>query len=240
VGTATAVRLVLCLLLAAPGAASARGYAGIEAGVSRGDFGGPTRETLYAVTARLGRWTPDYGIEVALPYLELAREGPGIDRRDGGMGDVVVRGERRLRDGKGDSASVYGSLALKLPTADADRGLGTGEADVGAFVTVVRPIAGLKLIAHVGYVVNGDSGTQDYRDVPYYGIGLSSLGAHGAVYTALSGRGASVNGADDPLELSAGGWRRLGGDRAFTVTGFVGLNDGGPDFGATVGVVQWF
>jgi hypothetical protein len=240
VDTAAASRLVLFAILVAPGATPARGYIGIEAGMSRGDFGTPTRETLYAVTARLGWWAPDYRVEVALPYLELARDGPGIDRRDGGVGDVVLRGERRLRAGKDDGASVYGSLALKLPTADADRGLGTGEADVGAFVTVVRPIAGLKLVAHVGYVVNGDSAALDYRDVPYYGIGLSSPGTHSAVYAAVSGRGASVNGADAPLELSAGGWRWLGGDRAFTVTGFVGLNDGGPDFGATVGVVQWF
>jgi len=46
-----------------------------------------------------------------------------------GLGDVFIGGRLRFKDGSQSSPSVAGQFSIKLPTADEERSLGSGEVD---------------------------------------------------------------------------------------------------------------
>lgn len=220
-------------------AADGRYYVGLDAGFKTGDFGTPTRSDLYYLSPALGYVAPRYDVSVTVPYLSLTTETAGQSTTETGVGDVIARGGRELLPAGGD-LSLYGSLAVKLPTADETKGLGTGEADVGGFASLSRELGRVRLSLLAGYIKVGDPPGADLDDVLLYGVGLA--GARGAtrLYGSLEGRTASVPGADDPLEVNAGFFHPLNPRHWMKGSAFVGLNDGGPDWGVSLGFVQWF
>lgn len=90
-----------------------------------------------------------------------------------------------------------------------------------------------------GYIVSGDPAGTTLDDIPLIGVGVSKLFGTTNVFASLDGRGATIPGAKDPVEASAGAFLML--NRDYSLAGGVtfGLNDGGPAFGATIGVVRW-
>jgi len=232
--------VLACVLLAAPvSAADGRYYFELGAGFKTGDFGTPTKSDLYYLSPALGYVAPRYDVSVTVPYLSLTTETAGQSTTETGVGDVIARGGRELLPEGGD-VSLYGSLAVKLPTADETKGLGTGEADVGAFATLSREVDGMRLSLLGGYIKVGDPPGADLDDVLLYGVGLSGLRDRTHLYGTLEGRTASVPGADDPLEVNAGFFHPLNPRHWMKGNAFVGLNDGGPDWGVSLGFVQWF
>lgn len=237
-------RAVLALLLlsgvaASTAAADGRYYVELSAGFKTGDFGTPTDNDLYYLSPVLGYVTSRYDLSVGVPYLSLMTETAGQATTESGVGDVIARGGRELLPG-GWPFSLYGSLAVKLPTADEDKGLGTGKTDVGAFASLSRELEGTRLSLLGGYIKVGDPPGVDLDDVLLYGVGLSRLLGRTRFYGSLEGRTASVSGADAPREINAGFFHPLNRRHSMKGNAFVGLNDGGPRFGASLGFVQWF
>ncbi|MFQ5750810.1 MAG: transporter [bacterium] len=62
----------------------------------------------------------------------LVRVSNGVSET--GFGDVAIGARTRFRDGKDNSPSFAGQFSIKLPTADEDRGLGSGEVDFNFLV----------------------------------------------------------------------------------------------------------
>ncbi|BAU49789.1 hypothetical protein SVA_3241 [Sulfurifustis variabilis] len=232
--------LLLSLVLSAP-AAGAEGsyYFELSAGFKTGDFGTPTDNDLYYLSPALGYVAPRYDLSVTVPYLSLTTETAGRSNTETGAGDVIARGGRELLP-EGGAVSLYGSLAVKLPTADEDKGLGTGKTDVGAFASLSRRLEGMRLSLLGGYIKVGDPPGVDLDDVLLYGVGFSGMRARTHLYGSLEGRTATVPGADDPLEINAGFFHPLNPRHWIKGTAFVGLTDGGPDWGMSLGFVQWF
>jgi hypothetical protein len=238
---ASAVALGLFGVLV-PGTARAlegRGYLEVDAGYKTGDFGTPTDSRLFSLAPTLGYVAPRYSVSVTAPFLSLTQKTAGTSTTETGFGDVVVRAGAVLLAETSGGLSVSGTGALKLPTADEARGLGTGKADYGGFVGLHQRLRGLKLSLNGGYIVTGDSSGTSYKDIPLAGIGVSKVFGMTNVYASLEGRGATVSGAKDPLEASLGAFHLLNKDYALAGGVTFGLNDGGPAFGATIGVVRW-
>lgn len=235
-----ALASLLMSLAAAPAAAvDGRYYLELSAGFKTGDFGTPTDSDLSYLSPVLGYVAPRYDLSVTVPYLSLTTETAGQSDTETGVGDVIVRGGRELLR-EGGELSLYGSLAAKLPTADEDKGLGTGETDIGAFASLSRELEGARLSLLGGYIKVGDPPGVDLDDVLLYGVGLSGMRARTHLYGSLEGRTGTVPGADDPLEVNAGFFHPLNPRHWMKGTAFVGLNDGGPDWGVSLGFVQWF
>ena len=237
-GAALCLALLLSLATGLAGGDEGRPYLELNAGFRTGDFGTTTRSDLFYFAPTFGYAAPRYDYSLTVPYLSLtSRTGTASTTRSG-LGDAIVRGGRELA--AGTDWSLYGSLAVKLPTADEQRGLGTGEPDLGAFATYGRDFDSLRLSILGGFIETGDPPGLTLPDLWLYGIGLATWAGATRLYGSIEGRTASVPGAPNPLEVHVGAMHPLGARRWITGTAFAGLNDGGPRYGANVGFVHWF
>lgn len=241
VRTARAALLALGGLLAPAMsmAVEGRGYVELDGGYKTGDFGTSTTSSLFSLSPTLGYITPRYNVSVTAPLLSLTLDTSGVRSTETGLGDVVLRAGAVLVPETGGGSSVSGAIAVKLPTADEANGLGSGETDYGVFAGLHHRFMGLRLSLTGGYIVTGDPADFSYKDTPLAGVGVSKVFRMTNVFASLEGRGAAVAGADDPLEASVGAFHLLNTDYALTGSVTFGLNDGGPAFGAMLGVVRW-
>ena len=178
-------------------------------------------------------------MSVTAPFLSLTQKTAGVGTTETGLGDVILRvGSVLIPETRGGLA-ISGMAAVKLPTADEARGLGTGQADYGGFVGLQQRLLGLKLSLTGGYIVTGDPSGTRYKDVPLVALGASKVFGTTNVFASLTGRRAIVSGAKDPIEASLGAFHLFNKDYSLTGGVTFGLNDGGPAFGATLGVVRW-
>lgn len=230
------------LIISMPFAASAegRGYLDIAAGYKTGDFGTPTKSGLYYLSPTLGYVAPGYDVSLTTPYLSLTSETGAISTTESGVGDIILRGGAVLLPESIGGLSVVGSLAVKLPTADETAGLGTGESDYGTFISLHRRYDEFKLSFMAGYILIGDPPFINYNDVYLYGAGVSKMFGRTDLFASLEGRRSMVSGGDDPREINLGFFHILDASHAIKGSAFAGLNDGGPDFGLTLGFVRWF
>jgi hypothetical protein len=217
-------------------AEDANRYVDFSAGYSQGDFDTGETSSLTRLQVGYGQVWEDYDFSVLVPYLYLDDE----FGNESGLGDITLRAGMRLGNMKSPSDNLYASVAIKLPTADEDKGLGSGEADVGGFLSYHHALDDLSLSLLGGYIITGDSSAQSYNDIFVYGAGISKISFPWYVYGSLDGRQQTLEGADDPLELSAGFYYQLKERQFLKLEGFVGLNNASPDGGLSVGVVNWF
>lgn len=217
-----------------------RGYLDISAGYKTGDFGTPTTSDLYYFSPTLGYVAPRYDVSITVPYLSLTNETAGVSTTESGIGDIILRGGAVLLPESSGGLSINGSLALKVPTADETKALGTGETDYGAFASLHQRLGGVKLSLMAGYIKIGDPPLINYNDISLYGVGISKIFDRTDLYASLEGRRSVVPGADNPREVNFGFFHVLSSDYALKGSAFFGLNDGGPDFGLNAGIVTWF
>ena len=238
-----ALLIVLLSAIAVPSAILAetgRGYLDFGGGGKTGDFGTPTTSSLFTLSPTIGYVAPGFDVSATVPYLTLTSKTAGQSRTESGMGDVILRGGAMLIPEGPGGFSLNGTLALKLPTADETRGLGTGETDYGAFLGLYQRIGGVKLSLTGGYIKVGDPAGIDYNDITLYGVGISKLFGGTNIAASLEGRRAMVPGARNPQEANVGFFHVLNADYSVRGSAFKGLNNGGPDVGMDFGIVRWF
>ncbi len=239
-----ALLIMLCLrAIAVPSVASAdtgRGYLDLSGGYKTGDFGTTTTSSLYYLSTIIGYVAPRYDVSVAVPYLSLSNKSGGSTTSESGVGDVILRGGRVLLPEDHNGFSLDGALAVKLPTADKNKGLGTGETDYGAFLSAHLRFDKTRLSFLSGYIQVGDPPAVNYNDLYLYGVGIARIFGSTELYASYEGRRAMVPGAKNPQEINVGFFHVLNADYAIKGNTFAGLNKGGPDFGLSIGMVRWF
>lgn len=157
---------------------------------------------------------------------------------DSGLGDIILRGRYYLIE-EGDVAPLVALIGrIKLPTADADRGLGTGEFDEGAGVELTKTLTD-RWLAYLdgGYNVIGDAPGAKFNNQWWYAVGLGHdvtdnlhMSLYYEEYRALV---SAVSNARDLLALTT-----YVVDDTVHLTGslLVGLSNGAPSYGMGVGV----
>ena len=221
-------------------AADGRSYLDLSAEYMSGDFGTPTSSRLFSLSPTFGYVASRYDFSVTVPYLSLTNKTSGLSSTESGVGDIIVRAGAVLFPENVSGFSVNGSVAVKLPTADETKGLGTGETDYGVFASMQKRLQAFKLSVTAGYLKKGDPQNIDYHDSFSYGFGLSRRFTRTTLYGAYENRRAIISGFENPQELSAGFFHILSADYAVKGHLFVGLNNGGPDEGGSLGIVRWF
>jgi hypothetical protein len=217
-----------------------RGYLDINSGYKTGAFGTPAKSNLYYLSSTFGYVAPDYDVSVTAPYLSLTNKTGSQRQTESGAGDIILRAGRVLVPEGPGGLSLDGALAVKLPTADEMKGLGTGETDYGAFMGLHQRLGGFKVSLNGGYINVGDPPLVNYNDIYLYSVGISRIFGFTEVSVYLESRRAGVPGAKDPREINIGFFHVLNTDYAIKGSAFSGLNDGGPDFGFNAGIVKWF
>jgi hypothetical protein len=168
--------IVLVILFFLPDALHAedgRSYVDVSGGYKTGTFGTPYRSNLGYVSTGLGYVTPVYDVSITIPYLFLSSESQSGTKDTSGIGDIILRGDRVLVVETSNGFSLDGALALKLPTADDTKGLGTGQMDFGAFLNAHQKIYDVKLSFFGGYIVVGSPSNVSYNNIYLYGLGIT-------------------------------------------------------------------
>jgi hypothetical protein len=220
----------------------------IGAAYDEGDFGtdDTSRAAYLPVTLRYlgGRW--DVAVTASLIYLESESNVVVVDgvpvatertrsTDDFGFGDLVFKGRYFAVEDAGPGTALptlAPFLKVKVPTADEDEGLGTGEWDVGLGLEWDKQFDAFYLLGDLSYTFMGDPPGQDFRDRPAASIGAGTyLTPNVALTGLLDWRRAIVEDNEDALELVALLQVRLSRVVTITPNAFVGLLDGSPDWG---------
>jgi len=92
---------------------------------------------------------------------------------DSGLGDVILRGRYYLIEESAVMPLVAVTGRVKLPTADADLGLGTGEFDEGAGLELTKSL-GDRWLAYLdgGYNLIGDAPGTNFNNQWWYDVGV--------------------------------------------------------------------
>lgn len=157
---------------------------------------------------------------------------------DRGLGDVILRGRYYLIEEREIVPLVALTGRIKFPTADADRGLGTGEFDEGAGVELTKSL-GEQWLAYLdgGYNLIGDPPDTNFNNQWWWDVGVGHdftdrlhLSLFYEEYRALVDR---VNNARDLLmaaDYTAGSGVHMTGSL------LIGLSNGAPDYGLSGGI----
>ena len=90
-----------------------------------------------------------------------------------GMGDIVVRGRYYVVDERAWMPTVAIRAHVKAPTADAERGLGTGRPDEGVGLEISRTFGrGFMAMVDGGYTVIGQPTGVEYNNNWWYDVGF--------------------------------------------------------------------
>lgn len=160
-----------------------------------------------------------------------------------GMGDLFLRGRYYMLDERGWLPTIAARGHVKLPTASASSGLGTGRPDEGLGIEVSRWLGrGAIVMVDGGFTLIGQPTGVDFNNSWWYDVGVGQDLANGVVnvsvffeeYRSIT---PGFENARDVLTAvtlsSASGWR-------VQVSGQFGLSDGAPDHGITVGASRRF
>jgi hypothetical protein len=130
---------------------------------------------------------------------------------------------------------------VKFGTADADKGLGTGETDYGILAEAYKTFDRTTVFAGLGYTILGSSEFIQLNDVFNVLAGVSyKLDERSSVGLSLDARERTSVTSFAQRELTAFWSYRI--DRAWKAQAYVlkGLADGSPDWGAGVSAAYAF
>ena len=156
-------------------------------------------------------------LKLTVPYLRIT--GPanvvgGIDsspivvangnaprRTVSGLGDAVVSVGTPVYSSRTAVIDLVGKV--KLPTADENKGLGTGKADYAVQVDGFRTFQKTSVFSTLGYRVMGDPDGINFRNVPYGSLGALYKVSNGvSVGAAFDTKRAVIAGRDPQKEFS--------------------------------------
>lgn len=246
--------IILPLLAVAAEPALAQPAGEISTGVEyqEGDYGtGENVETVSvqnAVRIRAGR----VQFSASLPWLWL--EAPGNVVGGGGLLGLPIIVDptrpptRQVRKGIGDLrvGAAYGvqapggidlslSAQVKLPTASARRGLGTGEADVTMGAEAARTVGAITPFGSLSYTVPGDPDGYQLRNSLAVRGGLALQLAPGVRGSISYGQAQSLSPQlDDERQVSTGLNAALSQRLTLGLYGNAGLSSRSPDVGAGI------
>lgn len=161
---------------------------------------------------------------------------------ESGLGDTIVRGRYYILDGNQVVPTIALIGRVKIPTADSAKGLGTGRFDetFGMELTQRLP-SNFMLFADAGYTFIGHVQGAGFRNQWYYNLGVGyyfSKSLMGSLY--YEEWRSVVQGFQNPqILLGALNWSAT---NAISLTSAlqVGLSDGAPNYGLTVGAYVRF
>lgn len=149
---------------------------------SRGSYGNDTPTYLRATNLQVKYLTDAWSLRASIPYLQL--DGPSAVSTDTTSTTTSANRNRRI-EGMGDTtlaASYFVTLAenewleignkLKIPTANRNTGLGTGEYDWALESFYYRKHGNLTGIIGGGYKWNGRRAQDTFQDTDYYSVGV--------------------------------------------------------------------
>ncbi len=222
-------------------------YSGVD--YSSGDYGQPLDTDILYVPVSAKATSGEWSFRISSGYINI--EGPGgvIGGGDGGVIVTPGRGTMQITEASGIADTYFTvkyspefenlgvmldlSTKVKAPTADENKGLGTGKVDVTVQAEMSKFIGPVVPFASLGYRFVGEPDTFMLNDIwiasagaAYYISNKASIGV------SYDYREAASALAEDSKEIFA--YLDLKATKKWGVVlyGVAGLSDGSPDFGA--------
>jgi len=167
--------------------------------------------------------------------MDSSNDSSDLSESHSGLGDITLTGGLVLLD-ESDRFPLVRLLGyLKVPTADDEKGLGTGEFDFGAGLGLAKWLGNWTTYLEGMYVLPGSSSTYD-PDNYWNFLASASYRLTDALRpgVSLSGGTAAFDGASAPLEfrVKISYWTQ--GNASFGAYLAKGLSNGSPDFGTGI------
>lgn len=211
----------------------------------RGDFGFTQDTELWSVPVNLTYDLPNWSFKAAMSYLEIT----GPANVAGGTTPIggPVRPTTGTESGIGDTSlsatlhahNVPGEIKVdltgrvKVPTANEDKGLGTGETDVYVQTDLSQSFGKVTTFATLGYRFMGSTETTPLKDGPFFTAGAAYAVAGGKLVVggAYDWQSRTVAGGDPGSNLI--GFVASSPNERWNLVGFglIGFNDASPEFG---------
>lgn len=209
---------------------------------SRGDYGLGTDTEVMSIPLSLSYEQGHWLFEARAPWLRI--EGPativaggGSPTRptaaaESGLGDVTVGATYRSKRGP-EAVNFATTVRTKLPTADEQRGLGTGEADYTGQFDLYRSFGRITPFGSVGYTWFGDSTLYPLEDGAYASGGAHFRTGGSTVFTvAYNWRQRLIAGGDHGSDALIALTHDLGSRWRIMLYALKGFTDASPDQGA--------
>lgn len=213
---------------------------------SSGEYGGTQDTEVLFLPFTATYQTPSWTFKAMVPYLQIKGPGAVVGGADSpivvgpgtapittesGLGDVVLSVAYLLP--KSDALPYFELTGKsKLPTADEDKGLGTGKTDYSVQIDVFDTIGDLTPFATAGYRFRGDPTAFDLNDSFFASLGFGY--AFDEAWSAgLIGdyREPSTDFSEEEVELVPYINWKIMDDLSFNLYGVFGMTDGSPETG---------
>jgi outer membrane putative beta-barrel porin/alpha-amylase len=185
----------------------------------------------------------DWAFKLTVPYISVRGPGnviPGLGEvnrtpttvtTQSGLGDIVAAATYTLYAGDASAPGWDLTGKIKFGTADANKGLGTGENDYSAQVDVYKSFDRTTVFGTLGYSILGSSATIPLNNVFYAAVGASyKFSDQLSSGLSLYGRQAASSTSGQQGDLTAFATYKL--DPLWKVQGYalLGLASGSPDW----------
>ncbi len=225
---------------------------------SIGDYGQDVSTKVENIPFTFNRIDGAWNLNLTIPYIRVTGNGTVVPGTSGsfsnfsqgsfgGGGSGASTTSTVVNSGLGDVTGSIGygffpgnnffevTTKVKLGTADASKGLGTGQNDYYLQLDGVIGNNTVSPFFTIGYVVTGDTSSTTYKDVPYGTVGFmfknSKLQNSGFSYDY---RKATIEGSENLQQISAFvTWKNPEG-WSTTLTALKGLTNASPNFGISV------
>lgn len=155
----------------------------------------------------------------------------GASRTSSGIGDIIGSVSYRLQPSSANRPAIDVTGKIYFGTADAAKGLGTGENSYAAQLDLYQEMGAATVYGSGGYLITGNPPGTDYQDVFYGTLGIEHPFESNTLGVALDVQQAYLAGASAYSTLT--GYLITRPDKTTKVTAYllVGLSDGAPDWG---------
>ena len=253
--------VILALCLAAAQEAGAYDWKiGTSLNYDTGKYGTGTRTDSVYIPLTLTRYYTGGQVSLTVPWLRQSSSGAvtrvggspvrasrddtaaALGSSESGMGDVLLRGTYAIKEESLHSFDLSFAGSLKFPTANEKKGLGTGEIDQGAGLEFAKKMSrNWTLLIDGYYTIIGDPEGVDYDNQVALDIGFYRLLREDLSVTAYyQTRSALVSDNPDQREVNATLVRTLANDDQVSAGLLLGLSEGSPQVGVSVGFARRF
>ena len=218
-------------------------------GYTQGSYGLNTDTKVWFVPFGVGYNSTDWAFDASSSYLTI--KGPaaavnGIEiirptpKAESGAGDTVLSGSWKLLHDPGQlQVSLTGKV--KLPTADYNRGLGTGATDYTAQLDLLERFGSITPFGSVGYRWLGSHGVYHLKDGMFADAGAALRLEEGTSIGAFYEWDDKIsNGAADASQVTAFFYDKIAPQWAVNLYALSGFTEASPDWGGGVSLIFTF
>lgn len=258
----TKIAAAVLLCLPAVACAQGELTLGLGFNYSTGDYGTSTTTQIISIPFSARYDVGRLSLKATVPYLRITGSSavvPGVgavsntnprargrgaglaptapvpataESTESGMGDTVLAATYNVLYDRASQLGIDVTGKVKLATADADKGLGTGEHDAGVQVDAYKTYDRVTVFGGIGYMVLGSSEFIQLEDVWSANLGASyQLSSSDSLGVSFDWREAASPSGSAQREIMGFWTRKLDRTWKAQLYGLVGLSDGSPDWG---------